>query len=147
MGANIQATDNLYFWLNYSLLNSEITDPIASLSNLQGNELQGVPEYTASLGATYQVIPDFAVRLHVDQQGEYFVNESNEGGKFGDYSLVNLGFDLNTEVGEFNFQINNLFDDDYDYVYDFRFGENDPVSTIYSPGDGINFSLTYTAKY
>ncbi len=148
LGANVTASDRVELWLNYSFLDSEIVDPNsderADNASTRGNELRSIPEYTASLGINYQITPKLSSRIHIDSQGDYYINENNQGGKFGGYTLVSTGFDYETSWGALNLQINNLFDEYYEYVYDFG---NTGTANIYSPGDGINASLTYSYKF
>lgn len=144
LGANIAATDKIDIWANYSQLDSEIVDPVASRANTKGNELRSIPGYTASLGVSYQATPALTARVHVDSQGDYYINENNVGGKYGGYTLVSAGFEHDSKIGTFNLQINNLFDEFYEYVYDFS---DSATTTVHSPGNGINASLTYTMKF
>ncbi|AFI84532.1 hypothetical protein Q7A_1710 [Methylophaga nitratireducenticrescens] len=75
-----------------------------------------------------------------------YINEANAGGKFGQYNLVNASLDYETSWGNINFQINNLMNEYYEYVYDFG-NAGDPVDTIHSPGDGINASVSVAYKF
>jgi len=142
VGLNIDVNDVVGVWANYSLIDSEIVR--AADENTEGNELRSIPDYTASVGFNYAISSHLATRVHVDSQGDYYVNENNEGGKFGGYTIVNAGLDYTTNVGVFSVQINNVFDEYYEYVFDFG---NNGTSNIYSPGDGINASLTYSYKF
>ena len=81
-------------------------------------------------------------RLHVDSQGDYFVNEANLGGRFGDYSLSHISLDYTLDRTVLTLSVNNLFDTYYEYVYD---NSSDGTATIHSPGDGRNLSLS--ARY
>jgi len=51
--------------------------------------------------------------------------------------------DYATSWGNINFQVNNLFNEYYEYVYDN--GGVDGV--IYSPGDGVNASVSVAYKF
>ncbi len=106
--------------------------------------MRSVPEYTASVGFDYEVTSKLTSRVHVDSQGDYYVNENNQGGKFGGYTTVNVGLDYEASIGHFNFQVNNIFDEEYEYVYDFG---NTGDLTVHSPGDGVNASVTYSYKF
>ncbi len=145
LGLNAVINDSVSLWLNYSLVNSEITAPNitarADNAGTLGNELRSIPEYTTSIGVNYQVNDKLGARLHVDGQGDYYVNENNQGEKFGDYTLVHMTFDYKTSWGGINLQINNLFDEDYEYVYDFG---NQGTATVHSPGDGVNGNISVT---
>ena len=139
LGFNIAASSKINLWGNYSFLNSEIVDPVSDRAETLGNELRSIPEYTVSLGMDYEISPKLTSRVHINGQGDYFVNENNVGGKFGGYTIVNAALDYESSFGSFTFQINNLFDEFYEYVYDFG---NTGDLTVHSPGDGVNASLT-----
>ncbi|MGH1427870.1 MAG: TonB-dependent receptor [Arenicella sp.] len=144
LGLNITASNKAKVWFNYSYLSSEIVDPVSDREATLGNELRSVPEYTASVGFDYEVTSKLTSRVHVDSQGDYYVNENNQGGKFGGYTTVNVGLDYEASIGHFNFQVNNIFDEEYEYVYDFG---NTGDLTVHSPGDGVNASVTYSYKF
>ena len=136
--------DRVALWANYTLVDSSIERPSDSQLSLMGNQLRTIPDYTASAGLTLSATSALSVRLHVDSQGDYYVNEANVGGRFGGYTLVNTALDYRTQWGGVSLQINNLFDDFYEYVFDFS---EDGAATIHSPGDGINASLSVGMKF
>lgn len=139
-----EVSENLTFWGNVAYSKSEIEEDSAVFPGTAGNEVRGTPRVTYSAGASYQFTPEFSARLVVDGQGNYYINENNLGGKFGDYSLLSLGFDYELPKGRLSLQVNNLLDREYEYVYDFS---SDGTSSIHSPGDGINASLSYTVGF
>jgi len=139
---NYNITDKTTLWGNYSHTFTEITNP-GSNDAIRGNDLRSIPEYNYSVGLNHQFSDKLFGRLHVDGQGSYFVNENNQGGRFGGYTLVNLGFDYQLGNGAISFQINNLLDRDYEYVFDFS---SDGTNTIHSPGDGRNASISYKSR-
>ena len=138
-GMSWMATDKLTLWGNFSTVDSEIQSPGAD----RGNELRSIPSYTASTGIAYLFTPALTGRVHYDAQGSSYINEANSGGKFGKYNLVNASMDYATSWGNINFQVNNLFNEYYEYVYDN--GGVDGV--IYSPGDGVNASVSVAYKF
>lgn len=132
----------LTIWGNYTTVDSEIKEEGVN----KGNELRGIFDYTASLGMTWLVTPNLAWKVHYDAQGDTYLNEANLGGKFGDYELVNTSLDFTTSWGSINAQVNNLFDDEFEYVYDFCFpcgGQG----FIFSPGNGVNGSVSVTYNF
>ena len=139
LALNWDITDNIELWANYSAVSTEIVNPgSASAANI-GNELRSIPEYTASVGLDVALNDQIAARLHLDSQGDFYVNEANLGGRFGDYTLAHLSVDYDVDWAVLSFNANNLFDEYYEYVYDFS---SDGTSTIHSPGDGRNFSVS-----
>lgn len=141
---NYDINEKLNLWGNYAYTMSEINESSAAFADSKGNEVRGTPNYTYSLGASYDFTDMLTVRMIFDGQGDYYVNEKNAGGKFGGYDILSVGADVDTRFGLFSLQINNLTDEYYEYVYDFT---DDGSYTIHSPGDGINASLSYTYQF
>ena len=82
--------------------------------------------------------------MHIDSQGDYFVNEANLGGKFGGYTLANAGLEYAASWGSIGVQVNNLVDRFHEYVFDFSANGTD---TVHSPGDGINGSVSVRLRF
>lgn len=136
ISADWMIADSLTLWGNYSVTDTEILTE----GDTRGNALRSIPDYTASVGSTYLVTQNLSWRLHYDLQGDYYINEANAGGKFGGYALMNSNLGYQTNWGSVNLQVNNLFDQDYEYVYDFT---SDASGTIIrAPGDGLNMNLS-----
>jgi len=131
-------------WGNFSKVYSDIVQTATNLQAFEGNELRGIPDHTASLGLQYNHSDALVARIHIDRQGAYYVNEANVGGKFGAYTLTNANVDYNTSWGKVSLQANNIFDEFYEYVFDFG---NSGIDTIHSPGAGRNFTLTATLDF
>lgn len=134
----------LELWANYSAVDTEIVTPSLSAIATIGNELRSIPDYTASAGLSAFVNDKVTARVHVDAQGDYFVNEANLGGQFGDYVLTSASIDYDASWVLLSFNINNLLDEYYEYVFDFS---SDGTQTIHSPGDGRNFSVTAKLRF
>ena len=127
------------YWGSFTTIDTEIVRAADSIAGAQGNELRSIPDFTASLGLNYQVTDKLVTRLHLDAQGDYFINEANVGGKFGDFTLLSASADYDAGWGLIKFQLNNITDEYYEYAFDFG---NDAAFTIHSPGDGINGSIS-----
>lgn len=136
---NGQLNDDWSYWGSFTTIDSEIIKASDSNSAFEGNELRSIPDHTASIGLNYQITPRFIARVHLDAQGDYYVNEANKGGQYGDYAILNMSADYETNWGKIKLQLNNLTNEFYQYVFDFG---NEGTSTIHSPGDGINGSLS-----
>ncbi|REL28193.1 TonB-dependent receptor [Thalassotalea euphylliae] len=133
------ATDIIDIWANYSSVDTEIVKTSTAAAATQGNELRSIPEYTASIGIDAQITEQITASVHVDSQGDYYVNEANLGGQFGDYTITNASIDYEFDWGLVSLNANNLFDEYYEYVFDFS---SDGTATIHSPADGRNYSLS-----
>jgi iron complex outermembrane recepter protein len=144
LGWNWNLSEAIYLWGNLSHINTEITSPASSARAFIGNELRSVPDLTGSLGMSYRLTEALSLKLHVDGQSDYFVNEANVGGEYGDFLLVHANVDYQTRIGEFGLQLNNILDAEYEYVFDFSPNGTD---TIHSPGDGVAASLSYRYRF
>tara|TARA_B110000208_G_scaffold178715_1_gene226848 strand:+ start:582 stop:2561 length:1980 start_codon:yes stop_codon:yes gene_type:complete len=136
--------EKLNIWGNYAYSMSDIKESSADFAESKGNEVRGTPNNTYSFGVSYDLSDELTVRMNYEGQGDYYVNEKNEGGKFGGYDILSLGLDLETRFGLFTLQVNNLTDEYYEYVYDFS---DNGTGTIHSPGDGINASISYSLSF
>lgn len=138
--------DQLSFWGNVSKVYAKIDEPNAQNPSFQGNSIRGIPDHTASLGLQFVPNNDWIARLHIDRQGAYYVNESNQGGKYGAYTLTNANIDYKTNWGRVSLLANNIFDKYYEYVYDFSTtGALNQLN--FAPGAGRNFMLTATVDF
>ncbi len=133
------------YWGSYTLVNSKMVRADESLGNVKGNELRSIPDFTASLGLNYQATPRLMTRLHLDAQGDYFVNEANAAGQYGNYAILSLSADYDAGLGTIKIQLNNLTDEYFAYVYDFSTDGTGDI--IHSPGDGVNGSLSYKMNF
>ncbi len=144
--ASFDAAINDYwsFWGNLSLVNQKILQGPDNKRALDGNRIRGIPDHTASLGLQFKPNSQWIARVHVDKQGAYYVNENNIGGKYGAYTLTNANVDYKTSWGRVSMLANNLFDEYYEYVYDFT---SNATNLNFSPGAGRNVMLTTTVDF
>lgn len=142
-GFSLQLFDTVDVWGNYGVANTKIVRASSTDNATVGNELRSIPDYTASLGVSYAITPAFITKLHIDAQGDYYINEANLGGRYGSYTLVGANLTHTAMWGDISLQINNIFDRYYEYVYDFG---NTGADAVFSPGDGRNFSLSVSWK-
>ncbi|WP_228518632.1 TonB-dependent receptor [Methylophilus sp. 13] len=135
-----------HFWGNVSRVEAIIVKPDALHPQFKDNSVRSIPSYTASLGLQYAPNANWIARVHVDSQGDYYVNESNQGGKYGGYTLTNANIDYKTSWGRVSLLANNIFDRYYEYVYDFSStGATNQLN--FAPGTGRNFMLTATVDF
>ena len=132
------------YWGSFTTIDTEIVKAADTIADSQGNELRSIPDFTASLGLNYQITENFVTRLHLDAHGDYYINEANVGGKFGDFTLLSASADYDAGWGVIKFQLNNITDEYYEYAFDFA---NDAAFTIHSPGDGINGSVSLNLSF
>lgn len=135
-----------HVWGNVSRVEAKIVEPDAQHPQFKDNAIRSIPSYTASVGLQFAPNADWIARIHIDSQGDYFVNESNQGGKYGGYTLTNANVDYKTSWGRVSFLANNIFDRYYEYVYDFS--STGALNQLnFAPGAGRNFMLTATMDF
>jgi iron complex outermembrane recepter protein len=135
-----------HFWGNVSRVEAIIVKPDALHPQFKDNSVRSIPSYTASLGLQFVPNANWIARVHIDNQGDYYVNESNQGGKYGGYTLTNANIDYKTSWGRVSLLANNIFDKYYEYVYDFSStGATNQLN--FAPGTGRNFMLTATVNF
>lgn len=139
-GARWQVSDRIYVWASATTIATEIRRAADAQAAFTGNDLRSVPDFTGSLGVQIAISPRLEAGIHVDAQGDYAVNEANLGGRFGEFALVHLTAGYETPWGRLGLQVNNVFDEFYEYVFDF--GQTG-LDTIHSPGDGIAGTLSF----
>ncbi len=132
------------FWGNLSLVNQKVVRGPDNNRSLDGNRIRGIPDHTASLGIQFTPNSQWIARVHVDRQGSYYVNENNIGGQYGAFTLTNANVDYKTSWGRISLLGNNLFDKDFEYVFDFT---SNATNLNFSPGAGRNFMLTATLDF
>ncbi len=138
--------DYFSFWANVSKVYAKIEEPNPQNPEFKGHSIRGVPDHTASLGLQFTPNAGWIARLHIDRQGAYYVNESNQGGKYGAYTLTNANIDYKTNWGRVSLLANNIFDKYYEYVYDFS--STGAINQLnFAPGAGRNFMLTATVDF
>lgn len=135
-----------HVWGNVSRVYAKIVEPDAQHQQYKDNSIRSIPSYTASLGLQFVPNADWIARVHVDSQGDYYINESNLGGKYGGYTLTNANIDYKTSWGRVSLLANNIFDRYYEYVYDFN-SNGSAGGVNFAPGAGRNFMLTATVDF
>lgn len=138
--------DAFSFWGNVSRVYAKIEESNAQNPEFRGNNIRSIPSYTASLGLQFVPNSDWIARIHIDSQGDYYINESNRGGKYGGYTLTNANIDYKTSWGRVSLLANNIFDRYYEYVFDFN-SNGSAGGVNFAPGAGRNFMLTATLDY
>jgi len=138
-------------WAAYSLQEAKVTNPPAvsagTMEYVSGNQVVNTPNYLFSAGIDYQILPQLRSSLWTSGQGDYFVDQANQRGQYGEYALLNLdlGYQVTKEV-ELQFQAKNLTDVRREYVwYSESFGAT--AQPFFSPGDGVAFYGAVNVKF
>ena len=141
---NAVPLEALNLWVAYSVQDAEVLRPGPTEPAMVGKEIDHTPEFLLSAGADYQMTKAFRSSVWAYAQGDYFPDRSNVTSDFGDYFTVNLSLAYRfTQQLELEFQIRNLTDESYEYVW------YDGVQTLHSSGDArtffgaVNFRFDY----
>lgn len=129
--ANARPSARLTAWAAYSHQLSRVTSPDPSAPATLGREIENVPHYLWSAGLDYQASDTLKLSAWANGQGDYNVERTNTLGRFGQYTLLNLGatYRLSATV-DLNLQVKNVTDRRYVYAW------YDSGSSGFSPGDG-----------
>ncbi|MFA5984356.1 MAG: TonB-dependent receptor [Methylococcaceae bacterium] len=137
----VKPTDVVDLWGSFSLQEAIIKVP-GTAGVRVGNQVDHVPNYVFSGGIDYRVTPLFKASLWTTGQGDYFLEQTNTTGRFGEHALLNLTLDYQAtkQIGV-QFQAKNLTDTFWEYAW------FDGTQTLHSPGDGIAFYGSATFKF
>ena len=154
----VNPIDSVSLWSAYSLQEAKIKSAgnyvVDSYEYRVGNKIVNTPDYLFSAGLDYQITPALKSSLWTTGQGNFFVDQANAVGQFGEYSLLNLdlGYQVNKQV-DLQFQAKNLANTHREYLwYDETYGRSVDGLTIYrqplfSPADGIAFYGAVNVRY
>lgn len=138
----VNPIDPVRIWATYSIQEAIIKTPPKDSPELLGKQIKNTPDYVFSGGIDYQVTPELKTSLWTTGQGDYYPDNANTMGQFGEYALLNLdiGYQVNKYV-DLQFQAKNLTDTYWEYVWD-----NAPI-TMHAPGDGRAFYGAINIRY
>jgi iron complex outermembrane receptor protein len=147
----INPTDKVSVWSAYSSqeakLKSAGTFVQYAYEYKVGNQIVNTPDYLFSAGIDYQVTPALRSSLWTTGQGNFYVDQANSRGKFGEYALLNLdlGYQVNKQV-DLQFQAKNLTNTQREYLwFDETYGAG--AQPLFSAGDGIAFYGAVNFRY
>jgi iron complex outermembrane receptor protein len=139
----IKPIESVSVWTTFSVQEAIVTQPPSNPA-LTGKQISNTPNYLFSGGIDYLITPKLKSSLWTTGQSDYYTDEANAKGKFGEYALLNLdlGYQVN-KIVDLQFQVKNLTDTYWEYVW-----YNTTVNqTMHSPGDGRAFYGAINVKY
>jgi iron complex outermembrane receptor protein len=138
---NLHPSQRSTVWAAYSRQRSRIVEPDPTAPATIGKQIDHVPTKVYSAGVDYQASAVLTLSASANGQGDYYLNTSNTGGKFGAYALFNLSakYQWSPTVG-LELQAKNLANRYTEYVW-----INDV--TRHAPGDGRAFYLSANIKF
>lgn len=105
-------TDDLQLVSGLGWLESDIKKADADYGDIEGNELNSAPNFTANLGLKYWLTDEFTFGLSGNYVSEYFGDIDNtEDRVAGDYVVSRLNVDYQNDAWRISAYVNNLFDE------------------------------------
>ncbi|HMW24665.1 MAG TPA: TonB-dependent receptor [Burkholderiaceae bacterium] len=86
-----RASTEVQTWLAYGVQKAVIVTPDPAAPDTQGNEVDHVPRRLYSAGIDWQSLPTLRLSASLQGQGDYELTRSNDHGRWGGYTLLNLG--------------------------------------------------------
>ncbi|WP_137823304.1 TonB-dependent receptor [Pseudomonas sp. D(2018)] len=151
-GIDLQITSNITdqwsVWASHAIQEAKVVSAYtASGASLAGKEVFSTPRYISNLGTDYQLNHDWRVGLQARAQGDYYIDELNQQGKYGGYALLdaNVRYTL-SPTASVDVQVKNLTDREYEYVWydNFFWGGDD--QPMFSPAPGRTAYLSLNLK-
>ena len=135
-------------WGSYAYQEAKVKSAFtADGTSLAGKEVFSTPRYISNLGTDYQVTPDWRLGLQARAQGDYYIDELNEQGKYGGFAVVDVSAEYSVSPTlSVDLQMKNLTDREYEYVWfdNFFWGGDD--QPMYSPAPGRTAYLSLNLK-
>ena len=106
--------------------------------SLRGKEVFSTPRYISNLGLDYRYNDDWRFGLQARAQGDYYIEQTNEAGKFGGFAVLDasVGYRLSATTSV-DLQLKNLTDREYEYVwYDNFWWDAGNEQPMFSPAPG-----------
>ena len=137
--ANLQAGERWSGWLSWSRQKATVVAAAADAPDTEGHEIENVPRWLAAAGLDYQATPSIKLSAWGNAQGDYYLERSNQLGRYGSRALANLGVSWAVnERDSLALQLKNLGNRFYVYAW------YEGGSYGYSPGDGRALYLSWS---
>ncbi|MDH0338143.1 TonB-dependent receptor [Metapseudomonas otitidis] len=151
-GVDLQLTAELdehwSLWASHSIQEAKVVSAFtASGQSLAGKEVFSTPRHISNLGADYRLNDDWRFGLQARAQGDYYIEELNQQGKYGGYALLDasVNYRLNPTTS-LDLQVKNLTDRQYEYVWYDNFFWGGADQPMFSPAPGRTAYLSLNLK-
>lgn len=118
-------------WATWTRQQAVIVEPNPAAPATRGKDVDHVPRWLASIGADWQAREALRLSAWASGQGDYFLERTNATGRYGGFSVLNLG--ASWQAGEslqYDLQLSNATDRYREYVW------WDGTQTLHSPAPG-----------
>nr|MBF0684884.1 TonB-dependent receptor [Pseudomonas sp.] len=143
-----QLNDQWTVWGSHAIQEAKVVSAFAADgASLAGKEVFSTPRYISNLGADYQFNDAWRFGLQARAQGDYYIDEQNDQGKYGGFAVLdaNVRYQLSATTS-IDLQLKNLTDREYEYVWfdNFFWGGDDQA--MFSPAPGRSAYLSVDMK-
>ncbi|MGX5726426.1 TonB-dependent receptor [Metapseudomonas otitidis] len=151
-GVDLQLTAELdehwSLWASHSIQEAKVVSAFtASGQSLAGKEVFSTPRHISNLGADYRLNDDWRFGLQARAQGDYYIEELNQQGKYGGYALLDASVNYRlSPTTSLDLQVKNLTDRQYEYVWYDNFFWGGADQPMYSPAPGRTAYLSLNLK-
>lgn len=145
--ASAQVGDKWTVWASHAYQEAKIVrDGRDGASSLKGHEVAAVPRHISTIGVDYLATTALQLGLRGRAQGDYYLEERNMAGKYGDLAVLDLSAKYQiTPRLSVDMQIKNATDREYAYVwYDGFFWTQ--AQPMFSPAAGRSMYVGLTMK-
>jgi iron complex outermembrane receptor protein len=144
-----KVTDKLELWMSHSLQKAEVISATgAGGVSLAGKEVFSTPRHISNVGADYKVSDAWRFGLQGRSQGDYYIDNPNEQGKFGGFVLfdASVHYKISARMS-LDVQVKNIADRAYEYAwYDNFFWPASQAQPMYSSGNGRAAYISLNVK-
>ncbi|PZU30224.1 MAG: TonB-dependent receptor [Stenotrophomonas sp.] len=145
--ASAQLGDNWTLWASHAYQEAKIVRDGRDVEfSLKGREVAAVPRHISTIGVDYQATPMVQFGLQGRAQGDYYLEERNVTGKYGDLAVLDLSakYQINPRLS-MDMQIKNATGREYAYAwYDSFFWTQ--AQPMFSPAAGRAIYVGVTMK-
>ncbi|MGP0175180.1 TonB-dependent receptor [Pseudomonas sp. NCHU5208] len=148
MQLTVQVNEQWTVWGSHAIQEAKVVSAFtAGGQSLAGKEVFSTPRYISNLGADYQFNDAWRFGLQARAQGDYYIDELNQQGKYGGFAVLdaNVRYQL-SDTTSLDLQLKNLTDREYEYVWfdNFFWGGDD--QPMFSPAPGRSAYLSVNMK-
>ncbi|BAN48035.1 TonB-dependent receptor [Metapseudomonas resinovorans] len=135
-------------WASHAYQEAKVRSAFtAGGQSLAGNEVFATPRHISNLGTDYQFDQAWRFGLQARAQGDYYIDELNEQGKFGGFAVLDASVEYTlSPAASVDLQVKNLTDREYEYVWydNFFWGGDD--QPMFSPAPGRTAYVSLNLK-
>lgn len=148
MQLTVQVNEQWTVWGSHAIQEAKVVSAYtADGTSLKGKEVFSTPRYISNLGADYQFNDAWRFGLQARAQGDYYIDELNEQGKYGGFAVLDASvrYQLSASTS-LDLQLKNLTDREYEYVWfdNFFWGGDD--QPMFSPAPGRSAYVSVNMK-